>query len=151
MSFAESLLVGPGPLTATLGVIDDGAPLVRDGSVVRAPKAYYLTATSFTWQTSDLEILVAAPGGATTITLPPSSDVTSWVPGTGQFRRITKFNTSANAAILTPQSGCRINGGALATAMNPIVGFNATPSLTVIMPSVRVYRLSATDFYVLGG
>lgn len=150
MSFCEQMLGGPGPVVLTMGIIADGVPLVRDGLTVRAPKPLVITATTFTWQTDDLELLIAGTG-AMNITLPPASDVTSWVPSTAQFRRITKFNTSANGIVLTPQAGCTINGGAAATAMNPIPGTAVTPSLTVIMPSVRVFRANATTFYVLGG
>ncbi len=153
MSIADQMRVaGPdGPIDVRIGDIADGGDIVRDGARLRAPAPRAILVAAFTWQTDDLDLWIAYSAAACTITLPPQSDVTSWVPGTAQLRRIRKFNTSANGVILTPQANCRINGGALATAMNPIPGTAVTPSLTVVMPGALVYRASATDFYVFSG
>lgn len=104
---------------------------------------------AYDWNSAARHIAVSYAAALCAVSLPAEADVTLWPPGL-PMRDLYKLNTSAFGVSLVVAPTCTINGGGAGDDMNPIPGMAGNPSSSVLAQWVRVYRHTATDYYVFG-
>lgn len=156
-----------GPTALTAGAVADGEYVRRSGTSLVGDTAAEVgaatasavgavldvmtevSASSYDWNTTALNLLVTYDAGACSVSLPVQADVTNWPPG-DLLRRVYKANGSASGINLVAGPTCRINAGDSGADMSPIPGTTVVPSDTVNAPYVTICRFSATQYYVFG-
>jgi hypothetical protein len=160
---AEEIIVGPGPVVATLGVIPPLSLLQRVGNTI---VGIALAALEVAQRGADFAALVAAPNATLTwttqagilvthaaakcvITVPGSGDVVSWP--VGEARTLQVGNVGGFGIGFAAVATVGFNYVAVNTGITTLAGSNVVPSATVLPPVYTVYRASAASYIITIG